>query len=115
MGSSTNAAKQDMVDRHFALDQWRCSRRYRALASILFLWRDAAQVRLNSPNLPQPRASPALPGQISGKHRLYKYLLFRIKFVVGSETMPRHMMCGEIIEQGPGDGGFADASLVRAD
>jgi hypothetical protein len=26
-----------------------------------------------------------------------------------------HMMRGEIIEQGPGDGGLADASLVRAD
>jgi hypothetical protein len=26
-----------------------------------------------------------------------------------------HMMCGEIIEQGPGDGGFADTSLVCAD
>ena len=31
------------------------------------------------------------------------------------ERERRHMMCDEIIEQGPGDGGLADASLVRAD
>jgi hypothetical protein len=33
----------------------------------------------------------------------------------GIERARRHIMCCEIIEQGPGDGGLADASLVRAD
>jgi hypothetical protein len=32
----------------------------------------------------------------------------------GVERARRHMMCGEIIEQGPGDGGLANAPLVRA-
>jgi hypothetical protein len=33
----------------------------------------------------------------------------------GIECARRHMMRGEIIEQGSGDGGLADASLIRAD
>jgi hypothetical protein len=33
----------------------------------------------------------------------------------GIERTRRHIMCGEIIEQSAGDGGLADASLVRAD
>jgi hypothetical protein len=33
----------------------------------------------------------------------------------GIERARRHVMCREIIEQGPSDGGLGDASLVRAD
>jgi len=34
---------------------------------------------------------------------------------LGVEGARRHVMCGEVVKQGAGDGRFADASLVSAD